>query len=144
MVVTIPGTPTQASYSAEQAPPPPFVPTTGAASAAAPSDSTQTPVQPESGAGLEGHKLPFTTGPIPRFRKPTPAKFYLVTKCPDQALVGLHYCVWQDLEARLPTGKLIGSGTSLKGYFTASEASARWAQLNPGVPLRDHRLQQQA
>ena len=69
---------------------------------------------------------PFQGAPVSLVpRQPGSSRYYCVTGGPDH-LLGIHLCVWRELEAFLPGGKLFGSGVQLKGHDSLSEAVERW------------------
>ena len=52
-------------------------------------------------------------------------RFYTVWSGPP-ALCGIHHQTWKVVEARLPTGRLAGSGCVLKGFDTLEDAAQLW------------------
>ena len=58
------------------------------------------------------------------------ARFYSVTntRVANAELLGVWRARWGDLESLLPTGRLFGSGCSVKGFDTRAQAEVHWRQ----------------
>ena len=57
-------------------------------------------------------------------------RFYAVTntRVANAELLGVWRARWGDLESLLPTGRLFGSGCSVKGFDTRAQAEVHWRQ----------------
>ena len=65
-----------------------------------------------------------------------PTRYYVIWDGPEE-LVGIHHAQWKVLQDQLPTGRLCGSGVSLKAFDVLREAEEFWVEKGwlPPAPL---------
>ena len=95
---------------------------------------------PAAGAGSSGPSA--ATAPAGSF---TPARaqrgrFYCVTRAPvsHHHLLGVHFCVWDDLLRRLSPGGVRHSGVHQRRFDTWEEAAGYWFAEGWAAPIPSH------
>ncbi len=68
--------------------------------------------------------------------KPPLRRYYVVTAAPEdhRHLLGIHYCIYGDLQIQLPSGNLAGAGCSFEGYDVLQFAADYWVACGWALP----------
>jgi hypothetical protein len=108
------------------------IPEAGDAGSSTNMPSTKASPPEPSGSPQAGSSGPSSPVPPPQascFASGPRMRYYNIWQCYRAPhLVGMWCCVWRDLEALLPGGKLVCSGATLRGYSSRDEALSGWSE----------------
>ena len=97
-------------------------------------------IEPESELEASPTIVPAAEAAPTRVPPVPPRGYYVITRAPaaHQGLLGLHYSTWPEVAARLPGGRLCGSGCELKRVASEDAAVERWTSRGWQLPLPRH------